>query len=288
MLRKLLNGLRGNERQLLIHAHMFKNAGTTFDWSLRRCFGAGFTDHRDDEAMKQGAHYLQSWLLSHEHCQALSSHWITPPLPEIQGLNVSLCLLFRDPIERMRSVYQFERSQTGVDTPGAIRAKKMSFAEYIEWQFQPMPGPVVKNYQTRYCSGNYLGDDLEDSFGKAEALLQSQPVVGLVHRYDESMVLMEYFLQPQFSNLDLSYVRQNVLSGMDTPMDDRRAAVLDELGELAPKALDFNRYDIELFSLAEQKFETLLQQVPDLDARLADLHRRSGQLARDSDGDAQQ
>ena len=92
---------------------MFKNAGTTFDWSLARYFGEGFTDHRDDDAMREGASYLADWLEQHPQCRALSSHWITPPLPDWQ--NLCLCLFLRDPIERARSVYQFERAQQGVD-----------------------------------------------------------------------------------------------------------------------------------------------------------------------------
>ena len=33
--------------------HIFKNAGTTFDWSLRNNFGEGFLDHREDVLMRR-------------------------------------------------------------------------------------------------------------------------------------------------------------------------------------------------------------------------------------------
>jgi len=32
-------------RHVLVHAHIFKNAGTTFDFSLSRFFGHDFVDH---------------------------------------------------------------------------------------------------------------------------------------------------------------------------------------------------------------------------------------------------
>ena len=35
-------------RNVILHYHLFKNAGSTLDWSLQRQFGAGFVDHRDD------------------------------------------------------------------------------------------------------------------------------------------------------------------------------------------------------------------------------------------------
>ena len=274
MLRSLLNRIRKPDRRVLVHAHLFKNAGTTFDWSLRRSFGESFFDHRDDDDMKQGASYLGPWLETHPEYRALSSHWITPPLPQLARQNISLCLFFRDPIERMRSVYRFERAQEGVDTPGSIRAKQMSFAEYIEWQFQPMPGPVVKNFHTRYCSGDYLGEDLDASFERARELVTSLPAFGLVHRYDESVVLMEQGLVPHFPELDLSYVRQNVSGSGNSSMPQRRQVVLDELGELAERALEMNQFDLRLFELAERRFDQLLQQVPELDTRLAELRDR--------------
>ncbi len=269
---------RSRTRPVLVHAHMFKNAGTTFDWSLRRSFGDHFVDHREDDDMKRGAEYFGPWLQQHTHCQAISSHWITQPLPGLDAVDIALCLLFRDPVERMRSVYQFERQQQGVDTPGSIRAKKMSFYEYMSWQMEPMPGPVVKNYHTRYCSGDYLGEDLPAMYERALALLDSTPTLGLVHRYDESMVLFEHQLERQFPGIDLSYLKQNVLSAVEDSHRQRRDAVLEELGDIADTVLAANEYDMRLFTAAEQKFETLLAKVHDLDTRLGDLQARNARL----------
>lgn len=262
-------------RAIIIHGHMFKNAGTSFDWSLARSLAGGFIDHRDDEDMQGGAGYLERWLRATPHCRALSSHWITPPLPQAEDLQLHLCLLLRDPIERSRSVYQFERAQQGVDTPGAVRAKQMDFRQYIQWQMQPMPGPVVKNYQTRYCSGDYLGDDLEAMYVRARDLLLKTSTVGLVHRYDESMVLFEYMLRPFFPSLDLSYLKQNVLSEEQTDVVQRRRAVLAELGEVGSELLAANEYDLRLLQLAEQHFSQLIAGVPDMAAKLQDLKQRN-------------
>ena len=266
-------------RRVIVHAHMFKNAGSTFDWSLARSLPQGFVDHRDDEQMKTGAGYLADWLTANRDCAALSSHWVTPPLPRQRGLELHLCMLLRDPIERMRSVYQFERSQQGVETPGSIRAKQMSFCEYMAWQMQPMPGPVVKNYQTRYCSGDYLGVDLDSMFERASALLRNTPGIGLVHRYDESMVYFEYLLRPAFPSLDLSYIKQNVSPDSGQELSRRRESVLSELGELADQVLAANHYDLQLFELANSCFEQRLQAVPDFEARLRELRDRNQSLA---------
>ncbi len=266
---------REEPRPVLVHAHMFKNAGTTFDWSLRRSFGEAFLDHRDDDAMKQGAAYFGPWLQENSWCSAVSSHWVTAPMPQLDDLAISLCLMLRDPVERMRSVYQFERQQEGVDTPGSIRAKQMSFAEYMEWQMQPMPGPVVKNYQVRYCSGDYLGDDLPGMYSMAQRLVQSTPTIGLVHRYDESMVLFEYRLRDHFPAIDLSYISQNVLSGDSASLLERREGVLAELGGLADAVLAANEFDLRFFSEVEARFDQLLASVPDVERRLEEFRERN-------------
>jgi len=264
-------------RPLIVHAHMFKNAGSTFDWSLRRNFRSAFTDHREDEPMKRGAAYLGPWIERHPDCRAISSHWITPPLPAPKSTKLFLCLLFRDPIERMRSVYAFERQQQGVETPGAVRARRMSFVEYVTWRMEPASNPVVRNYQTRYCSGDYLGTDLSAMFDRAVALLDSTPTLGLVHRYDESMVLFEHHLRRSFPALDLSYLRQNVLAAAEG-FDRRRRDVLEKLVPIEEDVLAANEYDMRLFELARARFEKLLKRVPDFDVRLEDLRGRSRRL----------
>jgi hypothetical protein len=158
---KILGGLTGRKsghRQVLIHAHMFKNAGTTFDWSLQRNFREAFIDHRDDASMRKGADFLGPYLQRERTLHALSSHWITFPLPEPDHIDIHLVLFFRDPIERIRSVYNFERRQQPADTPGAKKAKELGFVEYVEWRMQSAPGPAIRNFHTRYCSGDYFGD----------------------------------------------------------------------------------------------------------------------------------
>ena len=41
-------------RPVILHCHLFKNAGSTLDWSLQRQFGSTFIDHRDGDSMRFG------------------------------------------------------------------------------------------------------------------------------------------------------------------------------------------------------------------------------------------
>lgn len=271
-------GSTGARRSVLLHAHMFKNAGTTFDWSLQRSLGEGFMDHRDDDAMRAGAGYLEGFLREHPRLRALSSHWIGFPLPEAEELDLQLALFLRDPIERIRSVYNFERRQEPATTPGSKKAKELGFLDYVRWQLQPMPGPVVKNFHTRYCSGDYLGQDLEELYDRATKTLDSTPLLGLVHRYDESMVLFEHLLRDSFPRLDLAYRRQNSSEGVALEREQGRLAVEAELEPVMEEVLAANAWDLRLMQRAEARFEQLLAEVPNLDQRLQALRERNEAL----------
>jgi hypothetical protein len=265
---------KGRSRTVLLHAHMFKNAGSTFDWSLRRCFRGDFLDHRDDDAMRQGATYLGPYLLEHEHLQALSSHWVSFPLPQARDIDLQLALFFRHPLERMRSVYAFERQQQGDIAPGIAKARELKFLDYVRWRLQADVGPVIRNYQTRYCSGKYMGEDIEAMYDLAVATIESTPLLGLVHRYDESMVLFEYHLQKIFPGLDLSWKLQNSSCADRLSAAAKRSAAERDLAPVMDQVVAANVYDLKLFAAVESRFERALARVPDFQRRLQRLRMR--------------
>jgi hypothetical protein len=271
-------GDSGMSRTVLVHAHMFKNAGSTFDWSLQRCFGDAFVDHRDDDAMREGAAYLGPYLLDRPRLRALSSHWVAFPLPQIDAIDIRLAIFFRHPLERIRSVYTFERQQQGVNNPGTEHARKLGFVDYVRWRLQPGVGPVIRNFHTRYCSGRSTGKDLEEVYDSAIATIESTPLLGLVHRYDESMVLFEYHLQDVFPDIDLSWKLQNSSVGELASSAEKSRTVECDLEPVMEQVAAANSYDLRLFAEAESRFEQALERVPDVELRLQDLRSRSEHL----------
>jgi len=112
-------------RTFIAHGHIFKNAGATFDWALGRNFGEGFCDHRDDERMRlEGAPYLVQYLQDNPHIDAISFHHVCVT-SGIEGIDIVPVYMLRHPIERIVSVYNFERKQAS-STPGAIAAKNVT------------------------------------------------------------------------------------------------------------------------------------------------------------------
>lgn len=265
-----------SERHLLLHAHMFKNAGSTFDSSLQRSFAESFVDHRDDAAMRRGADYLGPYIQQRSDLQCISSHWVTFPLPQIPNTCVHLAMLFRDPLERIFSVYRFERRQQD-DSPGGRQARELDFPDYVRWRLQSGVGPVIRNFQTRYCSASYMGEDLDTMYIQALALLDTTPLIGLVERYEESMALFEYHLRPLFPNLDLSAKPINTSDPLPVDAGKKREQALRQLSPLMEEATAANQYDIRLYNEVTARFEQALRSVPDMSERLTELRLRNQQ-----------
>ena len=265
---------RGLPRAVLLHAHIFKNAGSTFDWSLQRCFGDDFVDHRDDNAMREGATYLGPYILDRPRLRALSSHWITFPLPQIDVIDIRLAMFFRHPLERIRSVYTFERQQQGVNNPGTEHARKLGFVDYVRWRLQPDVGPVIRNFHTRYCSDRYAAKDIDEMYDSAIATIESTPLLGLVHRYDESVVLFEYHLQDVFPDIDLSWKLQNSSGGDQVSSAEKLRTAECDLEPVMDQVVAANSYDLRLFAEVESRFERAVASVPNVEQRLQELRSR--------------
>lgn len=265
-------------RPILLHAHLFKNAGTTLDWSLERSFSDGFCDHRDDANMRGNPEYLAKFLRDNSGLRALSSHWLPFPLPSLRGAVLRPLVLLRHPIERILSVYEFERRQA-VDHPGTQRARDGDLQSYVRWRLEERTGPVIRNYQTRMLSGIYPGKGDQLQFERAKQLLDSLPAIGIVERYRESVVLFEQELKEDFPEIDLAFRRQNVRDASDhrTP-EERREAVEQDLGELLDPVRDANSLDLTLYELACERFDSDWQSLNSAEALLDQLDSRCQRL----------
>jgi hypothetical protein len=275
-------------RHVLIHGHIFKNAGTTFDWSLARSFGEDFLDHREDRQMReQAAKCLRTVVSAAPGLRAVSSHHMCYPLPDMSDIAFHPVYLLRHPIERIASVYAFERQQDS-QSLGAIAAKEKNFQEYVSWRMQNSVPRTIRDYQACNVSG------LHDDHAKAPAPVQwlrrsvnhlaSIDCVGVVDRYDESMVVFEHQLSAFFPDIDLAYIRQNVTQRETTAMDlaSRVQACLERLGPLASEVISNNSYDLALYRQANQKLDEAFASVPDAEVRLAQFRERCSALKAES------
>ena len=245
-------------REVLLHAHIFKNAGTTLDWSLARSFGDAFVDHRNDTQMRLRPAAVLAEALADERTASLSSHALPCPAPALEGVSFTTLLMLRHPLRRARSVFAFERRQRA-DTPGARAAKAMDFKQYLRWRMRDEVAPTIRNFQTRYLSGQLRRPpqytETADDFAAALAFLRTLPAVGVVERYLESMVAFEASYGDRFPQLDLTYEPQN----MSRPsLAEESLDWIDDLGDLRDELIDRNSYDLALYRAANDLLDQVL------------------------------
>src|SRR5579862_2209133 len=105
-------------RLVLLHYHILKNGGSSIIEILARSFWETFAEYdlpdRDAEITRLD---LLSYLDCNSGVQAFSSHQIFYPVPRAPGyLFFDICFL-RDPIDRIRSTYDFFRAKP---VPGVL------------------------------------------------------------------------------------------------------------------------------------------------------------------------
>ena len=272
-------------RSVIIHNHLFKNAGSSFDWVLQKNFGDDFVDHREDQEMIEGAKYLGPFLQKHKNIKALSSHFIKFPLPIIEEVNLFPAIILRHPVDRIGSVYAFERIQES-NSLGARAAKRMNFAEYVEWRLRPDIPITIRNFQTSRCLDvpenikSHISRKLNESdFKHALHRINNTNLLGIVELYDESMVVFEDFLKPFYPDIDLSYKRKNITDGRKKDILDRVLEVFAGLNlSLINKILLNNHWDLALYAEGKAILEERIKNVKDFQQKLENFHKRCSSL----------
>jgi hypothetical protein len=261
-------------RSVIIHCHIFKNAGHTFDRALKNNFGDSFLVHRDTEKMKSGAEYLGPFISENPKLKALSSHHIRFPLPEIQHVKLLPAIILRHPVDRLGSVYLYEQKYEAPlsDDTGA---KKISFQKYILQQITSERNEIINNFQTRFCLEGSPQDVNEREFKLAFDRIRNIPLLGLADYYDESLVLFEEVLRPYYPDIDLSYAGHNITLSGEKTLDHRVRGIFDALGlEALDAMLAYNHWDLMLYLETKEIIRNRMQETPGFTARLNDFYRR--------------
>ncbi len=239
---------------LLIHYHIFKNAGTSFEWALQEAFGKGFRLHDSPTAGGMVSARDLARLVRHEpELAAISSHQAHPPAPRVLGRTVLTSILIRDPIARIGSIYSFEKGQQA-ETPGAKKAKELDFRRYVEWRLKTSP-TLFCNYQVYVCAGRKRRSavcrqrDLQAAIIRLDAI----DIVGTVQRYDDWLALGQTVLKQAGRAVILARVHHNQSRKEPVRRESEILARLtSELGsDLTAELLERNELDMCLHQVAD-------------------------------------
>lgn len=246
-------------KTILIHHHIFKNAGTSFNYALKQHFGTSFAEFDLPHSQIVTAEDLDSFIQSHPQIGAISSHHACLPTPQSSNYQTISSVILRDPLARVRSVYQFEKQQNA-QTLGAIKAKELNFKNYVLWRIQNTP-IMFGNYQTHYCSRSQKNDlnkiPTETDLNTAINNLKQAAVVGIVERYQEFLNLSQTVLTQYYPKINLKYQRLNTTSKVMPSATEIRASLIDDLGQaIVSKLENMNQLDYLLY----QKAKTIMNQ----------------------------
>jgi hypothetical protein len=233
-------------RPLLLHYHLFKNAGSSVDQMLSRNFPTSWAEREFTmPGRKSNVSEVTKFLNAHPELDALSSHTALLPLPEPEGRSVFPILFLRHPILRLRSAYLFERKQIA-DTEGARLAKRTDFPGYITALLEHETSRQAKNFQVFRLS--FGTSQYSTELERARHMLDKLPFVGLVEAYDDSICRLEALIKPQFPNFKAIIVRVNVTDAEPAKTIGAQVErVRAELGDaLFERLVDANAEDIAL------------------------------------------
>jgi len=264
-----------SNRFVLIHYHIFKNAGSTIEYALERAFGNQFvTLHGPQPDSLLSAPDVTAFLSDHSEVVALSSHHLKYPKPDAPGfVFFDLCFL-RNPLQRLRSVYHYLRRVESIDDLHR-QAQELNLAEFLALLIREHP-QIVNDVQVNMLvnGGAYTRPPSRTDLGQALEFLRNISVVGVVDLFDQSLVAAEYFLRPAFPNLQFQYVKRNVMpTDGDTSVFPE--SFEEELGaDLFGHLQSLNELDNELLIYAQEEVLRRFALVPDREERLADFESR--------------
>lgn len=236
-------------RRVLIHYHIFKNAGTSIDRSLSDFFGDSWTqlegsNPHDVIDSKRLLRYLEC----NTNIKAVSSHLARPPLPFEGSLPI---VMIREPLARAISVFNFLKRDKSQPSSYAACG---SFNEFLAWALGGHSGSVViRNYQVIHLSSASFHSDgvlqanaTNKNFIEAKRLLQEWGIFGIVEMYKESVMLFEKIYGKEVPGLKLGIYREN-----ESAKNGDEIAIDHDLLYEFKKA---NYFDFKLYEFARNKF----------------------------------
>lgn len=193
-------------RTVVLHYHLFKNAGTSLDQVLKENFGDRWVTAEFPTNTADNSAAVAAWIRDIPQAVAFSTHTALGPVPRIEGLNLITVMLLRDPLERVRSAYRFERRQQA-DTWGAQLAKAHDLRGYVTARLDRPGDRQCRNFQTDRLARLVPGPEPE--LQRALRGLEQLSVVGLVEDFDGTLRRLAAALTDSYPDFTVRPVRAN-------------------------------------------------------------------------------
>lgn len=197
-------------RHIILHNHLFKNAGTSVDHILQQNFKGRWVTREFPDPRPDNTPDISGWINGNPDAIAFSSHTIQTVLPTLPDVRIIPIIMLRDPVDRIASAYRFERTQKA-DTRGAQLARQNGFAGYVHARLETKGDRQCRNFQTHRLAA-LSSDSMADELTRAQAaaaLIARTGVLGLVSEFDAAMARLSVLIKPHFPEFDWQPVIAN-------------------------------------------------------------------------------
>ncbi|MGF6240991.1 hypothetical protein P3T42_002742 [Paraburkholderia sp. GAS38] len=249
-------------RSVIIHYHLFKNAGTTIDSILSRNFPDDAHGHIEGPYpwSTVSSEQMLEYALANPRLRVISSHQARLPLPKHPDITFLPILFVRHPIDRFASVYEFERRQPEHDlSPSANIARNGGISEFAQWVVDRGATAVCRNFHVTHLAATQ--HDMREArathedYLQALAHLKALPFFGLVESFDKALRGVQELVRPHFGELELAFTVQNFRTDRRATLGERLSLVENQLGpSLYRELLEHNSLDMLLYKEAEKMF----------------------------------
>jgi hypothetical protein len=237
-------------KTIILHYHLFKNAGTSLDAALKENFSEENGEWVTKEFPAQPAknrEELKQWIIDNPQAKCFSSHTAIFPVPVIDGINIIPVVFYRHPIDRMASAYSFEKKQGG-DGFGPVLARNTSLRGYIETRLAFGHDRQCRDFHAHRFATMY-DEQQGDEATRAKMAIEALPFVGLVEKYSESLERLEALLKAEgFEDIKLKPVEKNVSRGVKKSLGEKLSEIKEQLGEgVFAKLVEANEMDLGIW-----------------------------------------
>ncbi len=253
-------------RKVIIHYHLFKNAGSTIDHIFEReCVGRFGQIEGEHPWSVLGDSEMTTYLEQNPDIEYVTSHQATLYTIVPDHMQVFPIFFLRHPIDRAHSVYNYEKLQTGSTSHGSRMAKQLDFDGYVQWRLTPEGGAVIRNFQARCVSGRRNPErarTMNDQQMQESSLqkIAAMEFFGIVERFDESITLMQRYLEGFRSGMNYQYERVNSSVVRARTIEERLALIHSQLSaDTYDLLIRHNQIDLAIYEAAVKRFDMLVR-----------------------------
>ena len=210
-------------RIVILHYHLFKNAGTSIDKILKDNFGDQWITR--EFTGSNNTDEVTDWILSNPDAIAFSSHTMNGPIPKIDGIKIISITMLRNPVQRIISAYKFERIQDA-DAWGAQLAKQSTFEEYVVARLQRQGDTQCRNFQVSRLATLRPGH--QPKLERAIEALDDLTFIGIVEDFNKSLALIAEHIRKDFPDYENNTVHDNKSKTLDINMSTTLKQLLEE------------------------------------------------------------